>query len=156
MYEVILTHPQPRADKKPRPSLQFGDFAHEVIHSEPHLDLNLVQGLQIARAYQPDQFGQPLGVPSICLQSLLENLVENVSVDLGRVRGARRLDSVLQHSAPRAGERVCHDGGGYEMVWVEDQEVFGVVDHALAELVEATQDVDEGAVGARTVEPGVS
>jgi hypothetical protein len=39
------------------------------------------------------------------------------------------------------------------MIWMKDQQVLGVVDNALAEAIEVSNNMNEGSDGARAIDP---
>jgi len=71
----------------------------------------------------------------------LEDLVQDCPVHKRRRGFARRLDAVLQHGTTHATKRICHDRGRNQLIWVQDEEILGIVDDALALEREVADDM---------------
>lgn len=82
--------------------------------------------------------------------------MDNVPVDLWSGSSAGGFNSVLECCASGASERVAHHSCRDEMVRVDDDHVIGVIDDALAEMIEAADDVDIRTLGASGLIPGLS
>lgn len=86
---------------------------------------------------------QPLGVPFVSLQGLLEYFMQDAAVYIRLVGGAGSLDSVLKNGATDTFEGISNNGGGYEMVRMNNEEVVCVIDSDLTGGCESiTNDVN--------------
>lgn len=91
-----------------------------------------------------DGICQEQRIPPHSGECLLEYLVEQGPVDKRRRGITRGLDTVLEHSAAYTAERICYNGGGYELVRMQNQRIMVVVNDALPVAVKVPQDVHPG------------
>ena len=68
--------------------------------------------------------------------------MQDVSIHLRGVGIIGCLDSLLQDCSANAGEGVCNDCRGYEMIWMQDEHVVFIVDDAVSCFVELAENMD--------------
>ena len=74
------------------------------------LKLDLVDALEVAPDDLIGQTVEPVKVPSVRRQGFLEDLMQDMTVDLGRIGFVGSLDAILKNGTADAGKRVCDDG----------------------------------------------
>lgn len=133
-----------RLDERLGPGLQFWHLASQVFKCLASAFVTeLKQFLEELAERGLGKLVQPLGVPFVSLQGLLEYFMQDAAVYVRLVSGASSLDSVLKHGATDTFEGIGNNSGGYEMVRMNNEEVVRVVDCDLTGGCESiTDDVD--------------